>query len=30
MTAQIFSKNQILIAIWKSQVQHSAMENTVF
>ena len=25
--SQTFSKNQILIAIWKNQAQHSAMEN---
>ena len=28
--AQIFSRDQILIVIWKDQVQHSAMENAAF
>ena len=28
--AQTFFKNVILIAIWKDQVQHSAIENTVY
>ena len=28
--AQIFPKDQILIAIWKGQLQQSAIENAVF
>ena len=30
MIAQNFLRNQILIPIWQDQVQHSAMENTVY
>ena len=30
MMAQIFSRNQILIVIWKDPGQHCALENTVF
>ena len=28
--AQIFSRDQILIVLWKDQVQHSVMENVLF
>ena len=28
--AQIFSRDQILIVLWKDQVQHSAVENVLF
>ena len=28
--AQIFSRDPVLVVIWKDQVQHSAIENTVF
>ena len=30
MMAQTFLRNQILIAIWKDQVQHSTKKNAVF
>ena len=30
MMAQTFLRNQILIAIWKDQVQHSTKKNPVF
>ena len=30
MMTQTFLRNQILIAIWKDQVQHSTKENPVF
>ena len=28
--AQMFSRDQMLIVMWKDQLQHSALENTVF
>ena len=26
----MFSENQILVPVWKGQVQHSTMDNTTF